>query len=77
MTEFDDVVQRQKFRLEAEAWGKQLKYYHYNNGIRTIEFNSGDKLVEDTNKDRVRVVRFKGKESLVDRFARFLRGDKW
>jgi len=77
MTEFKDKVQRQKFRLQAEEWGKQLKYYHYNDGVRTIEFNNGNKLVENTNTDKVQVIRFKGNESLVDRFANFLRGDKW
>ena len=77
MTEFKDKVEKHKFRLQAEEWGKQLKYYHYNDGVRTIEFNNGNKLVENTNTDKVQVIRFKGNESLVDRFAKFLRGDKW
>ena len=68
MTEFSEKVDRQKLKLEAEEWGKQLKYYHFNNGVRTIEFNNGYKTIENTNTDRVKVEKYDGRESLLDRF---------
>ncbi len=77
MTEFKENVTKQQLKLDAEEWGKRLKYYHFNNGIRTIEFNNGDKLVENVADDKVQVVKFKSDKSLVDRMLTALRGGKW
>jgi hypothetical protein len=77
MTEFKESVTKQQLKLDAEEWGKRLKYYHFNNGIRTIEFNNGDKLVENVAEDKVQVVKFKSDKSLVDRMLTALRGGKW
>lgn len=77
MTEFKENVTKQQLKLDAEEWGKRLKYYHFNNGIRTIEFNNGDKLVENVVEDKVQVVKFKSDKSLVDRMLTALRGGKW
>ena len=68
MTEYTDKVEKQKLMLEAEEWGKELKYYHFNNGIRTIEYNNGYKLIHDTLEDKVRVEPYEGSKSLLDRF---------
>tara|TARA_X000001382_G_scaffold32213_1_gene21090 strand:- start:14659 stop:14898 length:240 start_codon:yes stop_codon:yes gene_type:complete len=76
MTQYSDDVQKQKLKLEAEQWGKQLKYYHYNDGVRTIEYNNGYKMIHDTNDDKVRVEKYKGDKSLLDRFLASL-GDSW
>ena len=77
MTEFKENVTKQQLKLDAEEGGKRLKYYHFNNGIRTIEFNNGDKLVENVADDKVQVVKFKSDKSLVDRMLTALRGGKW
>ena len=77
MTEFSDKVDKQQLKLEAEEWGKVIKYYHYNNGVRTIEFNNGNKLIENTADDKVQVVKYKAKESLTDRMLSAMRGEKW
>jgi hypothetical protein len=76
MTQYTDEVTIQKLKLEAEEWGKQLKYYHYNNGIRTIEFNNGYKTIQDTNTDKVTVKPYEGGKSLLDRFIHSL-GASW
>mgnify|MGYP001190804251 FL=1 len=76
MTQYSDDVEKQKLKLEAEEWGKQIKYYHFNNGIRTIEYNNGYKMIHDTVNDKVRVERYQGKKSLLDRFLKSL-GDSW
>ncbi len=76
MTEFTDKVEEQKLKLEAEEWGKQLKYYHFNNGVRTIEYNNGNKMIHNTNDDKVKVETYKGEKSLLDRFIASF-GDKW
>jgi|TARA_R110002110_G_scaffold220795_2_gene434738 predicted ATPase len=77
MTEFNEEVTRQQLKLDAEEWGKQLKYYHFNNGIRTIEFNNGNKLVENVADDKVQVIKSKSNKSLVDRMLTTFRGGKW
>lgn len=76
MTEFTDEVEKQKLKIEAEEWGKQLKYYHFNNGVRTIEFNNGYKTILDTNTDKVIVRKYEGNKSLLDRFLSSF-GDSW
>jgi len=76
MTQYTNEVDTQKLKLEAEEWGKQLKYYHYNNGIRTIEFNNGYKTIQDTNTDKVTVKPYEGNSSLLDRFIKSL-GASW
>ena len=77
MTEFCDIVDRQQLKIEAEEWGRRIKYYHYNNGVRTIEFNNGNKLIENTKDDKVRVVTNTSKESLIDRMLTAWRDGKW
>ena len=77
MTEFSDKVDQQQLKIEAEEWGKTIKYYHYNNGVSTIKFNNGNKLVENIADDKVQVIKSKSDRSLVDRMLIALRGGKW
>ena len=41
MTEYTDRVRLTKFKLDAEKWGRDINYYHFNNGVREIRYNNG------------------------------------
>lgn len=41
MTQYDDLIKRKAKELEAEEWGKQVKYIHANQGIMEIAYNNG------------------------------------
>jgi hypothetical protein len=47
MTEYTDAVRRVKLKLDVEEWGKTLKYYHFNDGIRERHYNNGNIEYED------------------------------
>lgn len=51
MTQYDDVVARQKDKNEAEEWGKVLKYIHASNGVIETAFNNGDIKYETRQED--------------------------
>jgi hypothetical protein len=48
MTQYRDEVEKQKEKLAAEAWGKQVKYLHASDGVLEVAYNSGEKHFEDT-----------------------------
>jgi hypothetical protein len=42
MTQYDDRVEAQRQKTEAEEWGKGMKYIHANDGVIETAFNNGD-----------------------------------
>jgi len=73
MTEYSDRVRRHAERMEAEEWGKKVKYLLAQNGQIIIEFNNGDKRIENTKTgvqtwERSEISR----ESLIDKFGRIM-----
>ena len=52
MTQYSDKVKKHKAKIEAEAWGKQVKYIHASNGIFEIAYNNGEVHYEETKTGR-------------------------
>ena len=48
MTQYSDKVQRHKQKMEAEEWGRKIKYLHASNGIFEVAYNNGEKHFEET-----------------------------
>ena len=46
MTEYKDLVEKERARLQQEEeinkWAKGIKYIHANNGVIETKFNNGD-----------------------------------
>jgi hypothetical protein len=73
MTEHSEKVREQKFKIDAEEWGKKVKFYHYNNGIREMKFNNGISYFEDTKTEKKWTVYPEDyKLSLLENFSRWL-----
>ena len=74
MTEYDEVVQKQKELILAEDWGKRVKYIHASNGIIETAFNNGDiQYVENKPGGKTTWHREKtSNESLMQMFGRVL-----
>ena len=53
MTEFTDIVERQRLLQEVEKWSKGIKYIHANNGVIETKFNSGDIEYRDTTTGKI------------------------
>ena len=71
MTEYTDEVEKQRLQLEAEEWGKKIKYLHFNNGIEEIAYNNGKKKFTDIKTKKVKYSYEKDyKLTLVDKFYR-------
>ena len=76
MTEFTELVDEQRLKIEIEEWGKKISYIHASNGIIETKFNNGDiQYVE--NKPRGKTTWYReNPESLVDRFYRWKADNK-
>ena len=48
MTEYTDLVEEKRILLDAEKWGKGIKYIHANNGIIETAFQNGDIHYKET-----------------------------
>ena len=73
MTQFSDKVRRHKEKMDAEEWGKRVKYLHASNGVLEVAFNNGEIHYEETATGK------KWKEgvpdsnkTLLDRFGKFM-----
>ena len=42
MTEYKDLVEETRVRLQVEEWSKGVKYIHANNGVIETKYNNGD-----------------------------------
>ena len=69
MTEFEDIVEKQRQLNKAEEWGKGIKYIHANNGIIETAFNNGD--IQYDREGRISWHREKStRETLIGKFHR-------
>jgi hypothetical protein len=75
MTQYDDEVRKHKLKMEAEDWGRGIKYLYASDGLLTIAYNNGSFRYEETKKggkvwtehtDELK------KQSLLDRFSRWI-----
>lgn len=41
MTEYKDLIKKKAEQLEAEKWGKQVKYIHACNDVLEVAYNNG------------------------------------
>jgi hypothetical protein len=48
MTEYKELVEETRVRLQAEEWSKGIKYIHANNGVIETKYNNGDVHYEET-----------------------------
>ena len=48
MTEYTDLVEEKRILLEAEKWGKGVRYIHANNGVVETAFQNGDIHYKET-----------------------------
>jgi hypothetical protein len=73
MTEYTDKVRQVKFKLDAEKWGRELNYYHFNNGVREICYNNGLTKFENISTGLKWTTYPKNYgESIYDKFRRYL-----
>ena len=72
MTQYRDEVEKHKELMEAEEWGKRVKYMHASGGVIEIAFNNGEKHFEETKTGKKWKTGIDiSKESLMDKFNRF------
>ena len=73
MTQYKDKVAKHKAKMEAEEWGRQVKYIHASGGILEVAYNNGEKHFEETatGKKWKTGVDY-SKENLMDKFQRFM-----
>ena len=73
MTQYKDKVAKHKAKIEAEEWGRQVKYIHACNGIFEVAYNNGEKHFEETatGKKWKTGVDYTD-ETLMERFERYL-----
>ena len=75
MTQYDDEVREHKLKMEAEDWGKQIKYLYASNGLLTIAYNNGSFRYEETKKEGKVWTEHTDelkKNSLLDKFSRWV-----
>ena len=71
MTEFTDIVERQRLLQEVEKWSNGIKYIHANNGVIETKFNNGDIEYKDTATGKITWQRQQAtKDTLVNKFLR-------
>ena len=42
MTEYDDLVEKQREKIQFERWAGQVVYLHAQDGVIETKFNNGD-----------------------------------
>ncbi len=73
MTQYSNKVKIHKKKMEAEEWGKKVKYLHASNGILEVAYNNGEKHFEETatgKKWTEGVVA--SSKTLIDKFSEFM-----
>ena len=73
MTQYKDKVAKHKAKIEAEEWGKKVRYIHASGGVLEVAYNNGEKHFEETatGKKWKTGVDY-SKENLIDKFARYM-----
>ena len=73
MTQYKEQVEKYKEKMEAEEWGRQIKYIHAHNGIFEVAYNNGEKHFEETATGKKWKEGVKGStKTLIQRFTRFM-----
>ena len=73
MTQYKDEVEKQKEKLAAEAWGKQVKYMHASGGVMEIAYNNGEKHFEETATGKKWKIGIDySQETLIEKFERYM-----
>ena len=59
--------------MEAEEWGKQVKYLHAHNGILEVAYNNGKKHFEETATGKKWIEgQADSNKTLIQRFEKFM-----
>jgi hypothetical protein len=72
MTQYEEKVQKQKLKNDAEAWGKMVKHIHFNNDIEEIKYNNGKIVQKNIKTGHVDYFNPTSSGSLIDKFQRAL-----
>ena len=72
MTEYKELVEETRVRLQVEEWAKGIKYIHANNGVIETKYNNGDVHYKENKKGGKSWTVYKNlpKESLLARFLK-------
>ena len=74
MTEYTDIVERQRLLQEVAEWSKGIKYIHVNNGVVETKFNSGDiEYIDATTGKKTWKQKRATKRTLINKFLRRLK----
>ena len=70
MTEYTDLIEEAREKLQAEEWAKGIKYIHANNGIIETKYNNGDVRYDEVKENGNSWTVYKNlpKQSLLNRF---------
>ena len=70
MTEYTDLIEEARVKLQAEEWAKGIKYIHANNGIIETKYNNGDVRYDEVKENGNSWTVYKNlpKQSLLNRF---------
>ena len=74
MTQYNNKVLKHIERMEAEEWGKKIKYVLADNGIIKYAYNNGEIHIEENKPGGKKWIEGKAlnDESLLDKFSRFV-----
>ena len=73
MTQYSDKVKKHKEKMEAEEWGKRVKYLHASNGILEVAYNNGEVHFEETATGKKWIEgQADSKKTLIQRFEKFM-----
>ena len=73
MTQYSDKVKKHKEKMEAEEWGKRVKYLHASNGILEVAYNNGEIHFEETATGKKWIEgQADSKKTLIQRFGKFM-----
>ena len=72
MTEYSDLVEETRIKLEANKWAKGIRYIHANNGIIETKYNNEDVHYQENKEGGKSWTVYKNlpKETLLNRFLR-------
>ena len=73
MTQYKEEVEKYKAKMEAEEWGKRVKYIHASNGVLEVAYNNGEIHVEETATGKKWIEgQADSKKTLIQRFEKFM-----
>ena len=73
MTQYKEQVEEYKAKMEAEEWGKRVKYLHASNGILEVAYNNGEVHFEETATGKKWIEgQADSKKTLIQRFEKFM-----